>query len=115
MNGRAALRSYSQNDTRAKTENESPEKLILLLLEKGCLLIQQAVILLKPRIRAIPRDDNPLHADHRRTEGLLDFENGGKVAEQLAETYDVINASLFKAKRERSIPSLRKWANPGRN
>ena len=43
MNGRAALRSYSQNDTRAKTENENPEKLILLLLEKGCLLIRQAV------------------------------------------------------------------------
>ena len=109
MNGRAALRSYSQNDTRAKTENESPEKLILLLLEKGCLLIQQA-------IHSLETED--LERFHETTthcmqivvalRGLLDFENGGKVAGQLAETYDVINASLFKAKRERSISSLSK-------
>lgn len=109
MNGRAALRSYSQNDTKAKVENESPEKLILLLLEKGCLLIRQAV-------NSLETDD--LERFHETTthcmqiivalRGLLDFEKGGKVAEQLAETYDVINISIFRAKREKSESALNK-------
>ena len=109
MNGRIALRSYSQNDTKAKVENESPEKLILLLLEKGCLLIRQAV-------NSLETDD--LERFHETTthcmqiivalRGLLDFEKGGKVAEQLAETYDVINISIFRAKREKSESALNK-------
>ena len=109
MNAHAALKSYLKNEVTACVENESPEKLILMLLQKGCVLLKQAKTHL---------DSDSIEPFHEATthcmqivvalRGLLDFEGGGEVAIQLATTYDSINASIFKAKRERSGADLEK-------
>ena len=109
MNARAALRDYARNESTAQVEGESPEKLIVLLLQKGCVLLTQAQ-------HSLEIDD--MEAFHESTthcmqilvalRGLLDFEKGGEVATQLATTYDAITSSLFKAKRERSKIQLKK-------
>ncbi len=109
MNARTALRSYARQESTAQVEGESPEKLIVLLLQKGCVLLKQAQ-------HSLAADD--LAVFHESTthcmqilvalRGLLDFEKGGEVAIQLATTYDAITSSLFKAKRERSSIQLNK-------
>lgn len=109
MNATSALKSYSNNKWTSEVQGESPEKLIYLLLQKGCELLLRAEHCLK-------QDD--LNDFHNSTthcmqilvalRGLLDFENGEEVATQLAETYDAINSALFRAKREKSTGDIRK-------
>ena len=109
MNGRTALKSYVKNELTSKVSEESPERLILMLLQKGCTLLMQAD-------QALATESLEEFHDYTThcmqiivaLRGLLDFENGGDVAARLAETYDSINLAIFKAKRIRSRSELAK-------
>ena len=109
MNAHAALKSYAKNEVNAQVDQERPEKLIVLLLEKGCLLLKQAQGHLESG-SIEPFHESTTHCMQIviALRGLLDFDKGGEVAVQLASTYDVINRALFKAKRERSLADLKK-------
>ena len=107
MYRKSALEQYNSIDIETKTATYSPEQLISLLFDKGCLLIRQSVEALKTKDQDI-FNDSTTHAMHiiLSLRGVLNMEEGGELAKSLYESYTAIAASLFKAKADEDIQSL---------
>ena len=107
MYRKSALEQYSSIDIETKTATYSPEQLISLLFDKGCLLIRQSVEALKTKDQDI-FNDSTTHAMQiiLSLRGVLNMEEGGDLAKSLYESYTAIAASLFKAKADEDIESL---------
>ena len=107
MYRKSALEQYSSIDIETKTSTYSPQQLISLLFDKGCLLIRQSVESLKS-------DDKDTFNDSTTQalqiilslRGVLDMDGGGELAKSLYESYTAIAASLFKAKTDEDVDSL---------
>ena len=109
MRSSLALKSYAQIDVRARVEEQSPERLIALLLEKGCTLVRQAIASLEKNNSAGFQEATTKAVELVvALRGLLDYENGGSVAEKLGATYGSIAASLFRTKTTKSVSDLEK-------
>ena len=107
MYRKSALEQYNTVDIETKASTYSPEQLISLLFDKGCLLIRQSVESLKSEDKDT-FNDSSTHAMQiiLSLRGVLDMENGGELAKSLYESYTAIAASLFKAKSDENIESL---------
>ena len=107
MYRKSALEQYNTVDIETKASTYSPEQLISLLFDKGCLLIRQSVESLKSEDKDT-FNDSSTHAMQiiLSLRGVLDMENGGELAKSLYESYTAIAASLFKAKSDENIDSL---------
>ena len=107
MYRKSALEQYSSIDIETKTATYSPEQLISLLFDKGCLLIRQYVESLKSNDQDT-FNDSTTHAMQiiLSLRGVLNMEEGGELAQNLYESYTAIAASLFKAKADEDIKSL---------
>ena len=107
MYRKSALEQYNTVDIETKASTYSPEQLISLLFDKGCLLIRQSVESLKSKDKDT-FNDSSTHAMQiiLSLRGVLDMENGGELAKSLYESYTAIAASLFKAKSDENIESL---------
>jgi flagellar protein FliS len=107
MYRKSALEQYNSVDIETKASTYSPEQLISLLFDKGCLLIRQSVESLKSGDKDT-FNDSSTHAMQiiLSLRGVLDMENGGELAKSLYESYTAIAASLFKAKSDENIESL---------
>lgn len=107
MYRKSALEQYNTVDIETKASTYSPEQLISLLFDKGCLLIRQSVESLKSEDKNT-FNDSSTHAMQiiLSLRGVLDMENGGELAKSLYESYTAIAASLFKAKSDENIDSL---------
>ena len=107
MYRKSALEQYSSIDIETKTATYSPEQLISLLFDKGCLLIRQSVESLKTNNQDT-FNDSTTHALQiiLSLRGVLNMEEGGELAKSLYESYTAIAASLFKAKANEDIESL---------
>ena len=107
MYRKSALEQYNTVDIETKASTYSPEQLISLLFDKGCLLIRQSVESLKSEDKET-FNDSSTHAMQiiLSLRGVLDMENGGELAKSLYESYTAIAASLFKAKSDENIESL---------
>ena len=107
MYRKSALEQYSSIDIETKTATYSPEQLISLLFDKGCLLIRQSVESLKSNDQDT-FNDSTTHAMQiiLSLRGVLNMEEGGELAQNLYESYTAIAASLFKAKADEDIKSL---------
>ena len=107
MYRKSALEQYNTVDIETKASSYSPEQLISLLFDKGCLLIRQSVESLKSEDKDT-FNDSSTHAMQiiLSLRGVLDMENGGELAKSLYESYTAIAASLFKAKSDENIESL---------
>ncbi len=107
MYRKSALEQYSSIDIETKTATYSPEQLISLLFDKGCLLIRQSVEALKSKDQDT-FNDSTTHALQiiLSLRGVLNMEEGGELAKSLYESYTAIAASLFKAKADEDIQSL---------
>ena len=107
MYRKSALEQYNTVDIETKASTYSPEQLISLLFDKGCLLIRQSVESLKSEDKDT-FNDSSTHAMQiiPSLRGVLDMENGGELAKSLYESYTAIAASLFKAKSDENIDSL---------
>ena len=107
MYRKSALEQYSSIDIETKTATYSPEQLISLLFDKGCLLIRQSVEALKSNDQDT-FNDSTTHAMQiiLSLRGVLNMEEGGELAKSLYESYTAIAASLFKAKADEDIESL---------
>lgn len=109
MAPRTALQSYQAIDTQGLTESQSPEKLILLLLEKAHSLLKQA----KAGIEC--GNNEPFYESTTKVvqiilslRELLDMESGGELADQLYQTYSSIASSVFKIKKSKDVKDLSK-------
>ena len=104
-----ALQKYSNNELQDRTSERSPEELIALLFDTACTNVKRSE-------KALEEDDlqNFHNASGKAIQivlglrELLDMEQGGELAQRLADTYTSIAASLYKAKRERDRVSLSK-------
>jgi len=107
MYRKSALEQYSSIDIETKTSTYSPQQLISLLFDKGCLLIRQSVASLKSDDKDT-FNDSTTHALQiiLSLRGVLDMDGGGELAKSLYESYTAIAASLFKAKTDEDIESL---------
>jgi flagellar protein FliS len=107
MYRKSALEQYSSIDIETKTSTYSPQQLISLLFDKGCLLIRQSVESLKSNDKD-SFNDSTTHALQiiLSLRGVLDMDGGGELAKSLYESYTAIAASLFKAKTDEDIESL---------
>ena len=109
MAPKTALQSYQAIDTQGLTEAQSPEKLILLLLEKAHSLLKQA----KAAIEC--GNNEPFYESTTKVaqiilslRELLDMESGGELADQLYQTYSAIASSVFKIKKSKDVNDLSK-------
>ena len=107
MYRKSALEQYNTVDIETKASTYSPEQLISLLFDKGCLLIRQSVESLKSEDKDT-FNDSSTHAMQiiLSLRGVLDMENGGELAKSLYESYTAIAASLFKAKSDENIDAV---------
>ena len=107
MYRKSALEQYSSIDIETKTSTYSPQQLISLLFDKGCLLIRQSVESLKSDDKDT-FNDSTTHALQiiLSLRAVLDMDGGGELAKSLYESYTAIAASLFKAKTDEDIESL---------
>ena len=107
MYRKSALEQYSTIDIETKTSTYSPQQLISLLFDKGCLLIRQSVESLKSDDKDT-FNDSTTHALQiiLSLRGVLDMDGGGELAKSLYESYTAIAASLFKAKTDEDVDSL---------
>ena len=107
MYRKSALEQYSSIDIETKTSTYSPEQLISLLFDKGCLLIRQSVESLKSEDKET-FNDSTTHAMQiiLSLRAVLDMDGGGELAASLYESYTAIAASLFKAKNDEDEKSL---------
>ena len=107
MYRKSALEQYSSIDIETKTSTYSPQQLISLLFDKGCLLIRQSFESLKSDDKDT-FNDSTTHALQiiLSLRGVLDMDGGGELAKSLYESYTAIAASLFKAKTDEDIESL---------
>ena len=109
MAPRSALKSYQNIETAGLTESQSPEILILLLLEKAHSLLKQAKA-------SLDQDNKELFYECTTKVAqiilslreLLDMEAGGELAVQLYQTYSAIASSVFKIKTSKNITDLEK-------
>ena len=109
MNALAALKSYSNNKWTAEVQDQRPEQLIYLLLQKACeLLLRSEQCLREKNFEEFHESTTHCMQIVVALRGLLDFEKGGEVATQLATTYDAINSAIFGAKRRRSEEDVHK-------
>ena len=109
MYRKSALEQYSSIDIETKTATYSPQQLISLLFDKGCLLIRQSVESLANEDRDT-FNDSTTHAMQiiLSLRGVLNMDEGGDLAKSLYESYTAIAASLFKAKTDEDVESLNK-------
>ena len=88
MYRKSALEQYSSIDIETKTSTYSPEQLISLLFDKGCLLIRQSVESLKSDDKET-FNDSTTHAMQiiLSLRAVLDMDGGGELAASLYESY----------------------------
>ena len=104
-----AVQNYNSTDLRERTAERSPEELIALLFDTACASVKKGQNALA---------EGELQMFHDATgkalqivlglREVLDMDQGGELAQRLADTYTSIAASLFKAKREKDDVGLGK-------
>lgn len=107
----SAARAYSQNDLADKTSGRSPEELVSLLFDKGCMLILKLDRLLDAEEPDVAEFSTTVQkAVHLvlSLRAILDLEQGGEVAQSLYEAYSSIATCLFKQIREKNPKDIAK-------
>lgn len=109
---------YSTLSNEQKTAESTPENLIVMLYEKLCVCLKRAEMLPMDRLDELSLEERlkSIEDFHKQTgkalqilvtlRGLLDLENGGEVAKQLGETYQLLASSLWKATREKDLYTI---------
>ena len=109
MAPRTALQSYRTIDAQGLTESQSPEMLILLLLEKAHSLLKQAKAAIEcENIEPFYESTTKVVQIILSLRELLDMEAGGELADQLYQTYSAVASSIFKLKRSKDVAELDK-------
>ncbi|MFL6871541.1 MAG: flagellar export chaperone FliS [Candidatus Azotimanducaceae bacterium] len=109
MAPKTALQSYQAIDTQGLTESQSPEKLILLLMEKAHSLLKQAKAAIEcGNNESFYESTTKVAQIVLSLRELLDMESGGELAEQLYQTYSAIASSVFKLKQSKNVVDLSK-------
>ena len=109
MAPRTALQSYRTIDAQGLTESQSPEMLILLLLEKAHSLLKQAKAAIEcENIEPFYESTTKVVQIILSLRDLLDMEAGGELADQLYQTYSAVAASIFKLKKSKNVADLDK-------
>ena len=98
-----------------------PEELIALLLERACVGLRRATLILENeelgsnewevRLKATEQFQLAISKTLQIVTALreiLDHQNGGEIAAQLNNTYTAIIASLWKSSKERNAQQLKK-------
>lgn len=104
-----ALKSYKATNLQDRTAEKSPEELVALLFDTACSSVQQSKnALSKGELEMFHESTSKAMQIVLGLREILDMEEGGELAERLADTYTSIAASIFKAKRERNDSDLGK-------
>ena len=104
-----ALKSYKAPNLQDRTAEKSPEELVALLFDTACSsVLKSKNALSKGELEMFHESTSKAMQIVLGLREILDMEEGGELAERLADTYTSIAASIFKAKRERNDSDLGK-------
>ena len=117
----SASKLYSNIDKTNAIKQSQPEELIALLLQKACVALRRAVLVLENQdltnnnweVRLKSTEEFNLSISKTvqivtALREILDHDKGGNVASQLEETYTSIMAALWKSSRERDVAGMKK-------
>lgn len=117
----SAAKAYSEAGRADAVVEKKPEALIALLLQRACVGIRRAILL----IESGELDDKSWEVRLTATEGfqlsiskalqiitalreILDHERGGEISRQLEGTYTSIMATLYKCSKEKDAGEMEK-------
>ena len=104
-----ALENYNSTNLRDRTSERSPEELIALLFDTACANVKKSQnALAEGELQMFHDASGKAVQIVLGLREVLDMEQGGELAQRLADTYTSIAASLFKAKREKDDAGLGK-------
>ena len=104
-----AVQNYNSTDLRDRTSERSPEELTALLFDTACTSVKKGQnALVEGELQMFHDATGKAMQIVLGLREVLDMEQGGELAQRLADTYTSIAASLFKAKREKDDVSLGK-------
>ena len=117
----SASKLYSNIDKTNAIKQSRPEELIALLLQKACVALRRAVLVLENQDLTNKNWDVRLKATEELNlsisktiqivtalREILDHDKGGDLARQLEETYTSIMAALWKSSAEKDVAGMKK-------
>lgn len=117
----SASKLYSNIDKTNAIKQSRPEELIALLLQKACVALRRAVLVLENQDLTNKNWDVRLKATEELNlsisktiqivtalREILDHDKGGDLASQLEETYTSIMAALWKSSAEKDVAGMKK-------
>ena len=117
----SASKLYSNIDKTNAIKQSRPEELIALLLQKACVALRRAVLVLENqgltnknwevRLKATEELNLSISKTIQIVTALreiLDHDKGGDLASQLEETYTSIMAALWKSSAEKDVAGVKK-------
>ena len=117
----SASKLYSNIDKTNAIKQSRPEELIALLLQKACVALRRAVLVLENqdltnknwevRLKATEELNLSISKTIQIVTALreiLDHDKGGDLASQLEETYTSIMAALWKSSAEKDVAGMKK-------
>ena len=115
-----AARLYGLTDIKAKTEEQTPEQIVIALYEKACSVLYRATMLPMDKLEELQLTERlaTIEDFHKSVSkaiqiiltlrSILDMEQGGEVSRQLSETYTVIANSILRASRPPDLTEIKK-------
>ena len=117
----SASKLYSNIDKTNAIKQSRPEELIALLLQKACVALRRAVLVLENqdltnknwevRLKATEELNLSISKTIQIVTALREIlyhDKGGDLASQLEETYTSIMAALWKSSREKDVAGMKK-------
>ena len=120
MRAQYATKAYSAQEVSGETAGRKPEELIVLLFDKACSSLKRACLTQIEQKDEMELTDRlaTIESFHKSTSKamqivvalreMLDMENGGGTAAQLAETYTIIAQNIWAASKEQNTADLTK-------
>jgi flagellar protein FliS len=116
-----AAKTYSDLGAANSVEDRKPEELIKLLLEKACVSLRRALLILENQEMESENWQTRLKSTETfqlsiskalqivtALREILDYDEGGDLARQLESTYTSIMSALWKSSKERDVSGIKK-------
>ena len=117
----SAAKTYSEAGRNDAVVEKKPEALIALLLQKACVSVRRAILIIKSKEFDDESWEIRLHATENyqlsiskalqiitALREILDHEKGGEISRQLEGTYTSIMAALYKCSKEKDAGEMEK-------